>query len=210
MTMKLYYNPGACSLSPHIILCETGLPHQIEKVDLKSKTTESGKDFKAIAERGQVPLLVLDSGETLTEGAAIVQYLADLKPQANLAPANGTMDRVRLQEWLNYISTEVHKAHAPLFYGAAVGEKAQEFARGKISQAYDYLSGKLSGQDYLMGKNFTVADAYLFTVLNWHQFVNIDLSAWPVLKAYHARVASRPSVQQAMKAEGLTPSAQAA
>lgn len=200
--MKLYYTPGVCSLSPHIVLSEAGFDYELEKVDLKTKKTESGADYNTIAEKSSVPLLVLDNGEKLSEGVAIVQYLADLKPEANLAPKNGTFERVRLQEWLNYISTELHKSHGPLFNPAA-GPQAAEFFTAKIKKAYDYVSEKLKGKQYLTGDQFTIADAYLFTVINWHNFVKIDLSPWPVLVEYQKRVAARPNVQKALKAEGL-------
>lgn len=200
--MKLYYTPGVCSLSPHIILEELGLTYEAEKVDLKTKRTETGKDYTAIAEKSAVPLLVLDNGEKLTEGVAIVQYLADLKPEAGLAPKNGSFERVRLQELLNYIATEFHKAHSPLFMPGC-GEAAVEIYTKKIKSAYSYLSEKLKHKPYLLGEQFTVADAYGFTVINWHNVVNIDLSPWPVLVDYQKRIAARPAVQAAMRAEGL-------
>jgi glutathione S-transferase len=201
--MKLYYSSGACSLSPHIVLREAGLPFDLEQVDLKTKKTKSGKDYNAIAEKSAVPLLELADGEFLSEGVAIVQYIADLAPQAKLAPANGTIERVRLQEWLNYISTEMHKTFGPFFRADTFGPGAIEFLRGKLTKNFDYLSGKLQDKQYLMGDQFTVADAYLFTVLNWTNWVKIDLSPWPVLVAYQERVAARPAVQAALKEEGL-------
>lgn len=200
--MKLYYNPGACSLSPHIVLCEAGYKYDAEKVDLKTKKTDAGKDFSAISDKGAVPLLILDNGEQLSEGVAIVQYLADQKPESNLAPKNGTMERVRLQEWLNYIATELHKSHSILF-GPEAKSTAAEINVGKIKKCYDYISAKLQGKKYLMGDQFTVADAYLFTILGWHKAANIDLASWPVLAEYHKRISERPKVQEAMKAEGL-------
>jgi glutathione S-transferase len=199
--MKLYYSSGACSLSPHIVLIEAGYKFDLENVDLKAKKTASGKDFNAISEKGYVPLLELDNGEMLSEGAAMVQYLADEKPASNLAPKAGTMERVRLNEWLTYISSEVHKGFAPLW--ANVNAEAVEFAKKRLFQRFDYLEKKLKGQDFLMGKQFTVADAYLFTVLNWSNAHKIDMSKWPNIKAYMQRVSQRPSVQTAMKAEGL-------
>ena len=201
--MKLYYTPGVCSLSPHIVLNEAGIAYELEKVDLKTKKTETGKDYNTIAEKGSVPLLVLDNGETLTEGVAIVQYLADLKPESGLAPKGGTLERARLQEWLNYITSEMHKVHYALFNPQVVGPQAVEVYTKKLKATYDYVSSKLKGKQYLLGDQFTVADAYLFTVINWHNFVNIDLSPWPVLVEYQKRVSSRPKVQQALKAEGL-------
>lgn len=201
--MKLYYSPAACSLSPHIVALEAGIPLTLEKVDMKTKTTESGKDYNTIAEKGAVPALELDDGQLLTEGVAIVQYLADLKPEAKLAPKNGTFERVRLQEWLNYISTELHKGIGGLFRADSYGPQGAEFIRSLLNKKFDYLAKKLDGKQYLTGDQFTVADAYLFTVLNWTNFVKIDLAPWPALAAYQKRVAARPSVQQAMKAEGL-------
>jgi glutathione S-transferase len=199
--MKLYYSPGACSLSPHIVLCEAGLPHELIKVDLKTKKTEHGDDFNAINAKGYVPTLVTDGGEVLTEGPAIVQYLADLAPTKNLAPAAGTMARVRLQEWLNFISTEVHKGFSPLFRNAPT--EWQEVVRATLAVRFSHLAAVLEKQPYLMGNDFSVADAYLFTVLNWSKWVKIDLAPWPALGAYQARVAARPGVQQALKKEGL-------
>jgi glutathione S-transferase len=201
--MKLYYAPGVCSLAPHIVLREAGYEFELEKVNLKTKRTEFGEDFSALNDKSSVPFLVLDSGETLTEGVAILQYLADQKPEANLAPMNGTMERVHLQEWLSYISTEVHKTHWPLFYTDQVGEQASQVYLQKLKKAYDYVSNALQGKQYLMGDRFTVADAYMYTILNWHKFIKVDLSPWPVLMEYQKRVAARPKVQEALKAEGL-------
>lgn len=201
--MKLYYAPGACSLSPHIVLCEAGITHEMERVDLKTKKTESGKDYGAIAEKGAVPLLQLDNGDVLSEGPAIVQYLADLKPETNLIPKAGTMERVRVQEWLNYISTELHKGIAIFFRADQIGAQAQEFFAQMMKKRLDYVSSKLKGKKYLTGDQFTVADAYLFTVVNWSNPLKIDLSAWPALVEYQKRVAARPKVQEAMRMEGL-------
>jgi glutathione S-transferase len=201
--MKLYYTPSVCSLAPHIVLREAGYEFELEKVNLKTKKTESGEDFSAINDKSSVPFLVLDSGETLTEGVAIVQYLADQKPETNLAPSNGTMERVHLQEWLSYISTEIHKTHWPLFYTNQVGEQASQVYLEKLKKAYDYVSNALKDKQYLMGDRFTVADAYMYTVLNWHKFIKIDMSPWPVLVEYQQRVAARPKVQEALRAEGL-------
>lgn len=199
--MKLYYSPGACSLSPHIVLCEAGLPHELVKVDLKTKKTEQGDDFNAINAKGYVPTLVTDGGEVLTEGPAIVQYLADLAPAKNLAPAAGTMARVRLQEWLNFISTELHKGFGSLFRNPPA--EWQEVVRSTLAARCTYLAGVLEKQPYLLGEQFSVADAYLFTILNWSQWLKIDLAPWPALGAYQARIAARPGVQQALKKEGL-------
>lgn len=200
--MKLYYSPGVCSLSPHIVLCELGMKYELEKVDLKTKKTETGKDYGTIAEKGAVPLLVLDNGQQLTEGVAIVQYLAEQKPEAGLIPASG-LERARVQEWLNFISTELHKGFGPLFNAAAIGPQAVDFFTAKLKKNFDYLTKKLEGKTFLMGDHYTLADAYLFTVLGWTKFIGMDLSPWPVLVEFQKRVASRPAVQQAMKAEGL-------
>ncbi len=199
--MKLYYSPGACSLSPHIVLREAGLDFEMERVDLKSKKTEHGNDYLEINPKGYVPALRLDDGELLTEGPAIVQYLADRVPDRKLAPAAGTMERVRLQEWLNFISTELHKSHSPLFNPAAP-EEWKTWMRDLIGRRLALVAKQLEGRDYLLG-DFSVADAYLFTVLSWGRFVNVDTSAWPVIGAYQARMAARPAVQAALKAEGL-------
>lgn len=201
--MKLYYTPSVCSLAPHIVLREAGYEFELEKVNLKTKKTESGEDFSAINDKSSVPFLVLDSGETLTEGVAIVQYLADQKPETNLAPKNGTMERVHLQEWLSYISTEIHKTHWPLFYTNQVGEQASQVYLQKLKKAYDYVANAMQDKQYLMGDQFTVADAYMYTVLNWHKFIKVDMSPWPVLVEYQQRVAARPKVQEALRAEGL-------
>lgn len=200
--MKLYYIPGACSLSPHIILREAGLSFDLVKVDGKTKKTDSGADFNAINPKGYVPLLELDDGQRLTEGAVIVQYLADRKPEAKLAPAAGTPDRYRLQEWLNFIASEVHKGFSPLF-NPQLPESWKTVVVDRLGTRFDYLSKHLEKNQYLMGNGFSVADAYLFTVLNWTRFVGIDLGKWPLLQAYSARIAARPSVQQALAAEGL-------
>jgi glutathione S-transferase len=200
--MKLYYSPGACSLSPHIVLLEAGLPFDIESVDLKTKKTGSGEDFTAINPKGSVPALQLDDGNVLTEGVAITQYVADQKPESGLAPRAGSFERYRLIELLNYIASEVHKGFGPLFNPKASADwKASAVAA--ISGKFDWLSGYLGTKTYLFGDNFTVADAYLFTILGWTGHVGIDLGKWPVLAAYSARVASRPKVQAALKAEGL-------
>jgi len=197
--MKLYYTPGACSLSPHIVLREAGLAFDAESVDLASKKTKSGADFRAVNPKGSVPALQLDNGEVLTEGAAIVQYLADRKPAAKLAPAAGTMERYRLQEWLNYIASEIHKGFSPLFNPKASDEWKQ-IVKGNLATRFDFLSNKLKGKDYLMG-SFSVADAYLFTVLGWAKELKIDLAKWPVLATYMERVAARPAVKAALEAE---------
>ena len=194
--MKLFFSPGACSLSPHIVLHEAGLAHESERVDLKKKVTASGADFAAINPKGYVPALQLDNGELLTEGPAIVQYLADQKPASNLAPANGTLARYRLQEWLNFISTEVHKQYSPLFSPTTPPETRQT-AIDRLNSRFAYLNRELSGRSFLMGDSFTVADAYLFTVLNWARMLKMDMAAYPSLNAFVARVEARPAVQSA-------------
>ncbi|MCX7144880.1 MAG: glutathione transferase GstA [Sulfuritalea sp.] len=200
--MKLYYSPGACSLSPHIALAEAGLAYTTEKVDLKTKKTETGADFFAINPAGYVPALVLDNGETLTEGPAIVQYIADLAPAKKLAPPAGGFERVRLQEVLNFISTELHKSFSPLFNPTAP-EEWKTFTRGLIGRRLDVVEQKLAGRDYLMG-DFSVADGYLFTVLGWGRLVGVEVKEnRPLVAAYLGRVMARPGVQQAMKEEGL-------
>ncbi len=200
--MKLYFSPGACSLSPHIALREAGLPVELVKVDLRAKTLSDGSDFRTVNPKGYVPAIQLPDGSLLTEGPAIVQYIADQAPQSGLAPAAGTIERYRLQETLNYISTELHKSFSPLFNPNAPEEwKAQ--VKTMLAARFDLLSARLEGQSYLFGEQFTVADGYLFTVLNWTRLVGIDLSAWPVLTAFQQRVASRPAVQAALAAEGL-------
>ncbi len=200
--MKLFIKPGACSLSPHIVLEELGLPYETEVVDLARKTTASGQDFLAINPKGYVPALLLDSGELLTEGPAIVQYLADLAPEKQLAPANGSIARYQLQSWLTFIGTEVHKSFSP-FFNPKAPQEWKDIARANLERRLAYVAQQLEGRDYLLGSEFTVADAYLFTVLNWSKFIKLDLGAWPLLLAYQARVAARPAVQAALKAEGL-------
>jgi glutathione S-transferase len=199
--MKLYFSPGACSLSPHIVLHETGLPFTAVKVDLKTKAMEGGGDFRAVNGRGYVPVLELDNGARLAEGPAIVQYLADQAPLKQLAPANGSLGRYQLQEWLNFITSELHKQFSPLF-DPSYPEELKARQRDKLAGRFDWIVAQLGGKDYLMGE-FTVADAYLFTVLNWCQWTGIDLGRWPALQAYVARVAARPAVRAALKAEGL-------
>ncbi|MGA2708607.1 MAG: glutathione transferase GstA [Steroidobacteraceae bacterium] len=200
--MKLFYAPGACSLSPHIVLLEAGVPFTKERVDLKSKKTEHGSDYLAINSKGAVPALQLDNGAVLTEGAVITQYIADQKPDSTLAPRAGTLERYRLMELLNYIATEVHKGFGPLFNPNASSEW-KEAAVAALSTKFDWLSSFLGSKTYLLGDAFTLPDAYLFTVLNWTPRVGIDLKKWPILSAYHARVGQRPKVLEAMKAEGL-------
>jgi len=200
--MKLYFSPGACSLSPHIVLREAGFQFDIERVNLADKKTASGADFRAINPKGYVPALVLDNGEVLTEGPAIVQYLADRVPEKKLAPAAGTMERYRLMEWLNFISTELHKGFSPLFKPGTPDE-TKKMARDTLALRLEIVAKQLDGKEYLTGNQFTVADAYLFTVLNWASRVDVDLSRWPVFKAFQQRVAARPAVHAVLVAEGL-------
>ena len=200
--MKLYYKPGACSLTPHIILCESGLGADIEKVDLGTKKTETGSDYLALNPKGYVPALQLDDGSLLTEVSAIVQYLADRAPEKRLIPAAGTMERYHVLEWLSYISSELHKAFNPLFNPKAP-EEWKVLVKEMLARRIDFISKHLEGKDYLMGASFTVADAYLFNVLNWSRLVKVDLTPWPLIKAFSERVAARPAVRAAMLAEGL-------
>ncbi|NTV72091.1 MAG: glutathione transferase GstA [Azonexaceae bacterium] len=200
--MKLYYATGACSLSPHIVLSELGLPYELVKVELSTHLTADGQDYTAINPKGYVPALQLDDGQLLTEGPAIVQYLADQKPSGGLLPPAGTLERARVQEWLTFIGTELHKNFSPLFNpNASADWKAA--AKANIERRFGYIEKALAGRDYLTGSNFCVADAYLFTVVNWTKFVKIDLAPWPALAAFHQRVMARPAVQAALREEGL-------
>ena len=200
--MKLYYSPGACSLSPHIALHEAGLAHTPVLASTKSHKLQDGTDYYGINPLGYVPLLELDNGERLREGPAIVQYIADQVPDKKLAPANGTLERYRLQEWLTFIGTEVHKGFSPLFV-PTTPEDYKPQVRERLLQRLTWVDGQLAGKQYLMGDQFTVADGYLFTVTNWAAFVALDISDLKNLAAYRERVAARPAVQAAMKAEGL-------
>ncbi|HEY1460885.1 MAG TPA: glutathione transferase GstA [Casimicrobiaceae bacterium] len=204
--MKLYYSPGACSLSPHITFREAGLPVTLVKASTKTHKLDDGTDYYTLSPKGYVPLLELDNGEFLSEGPAIVQYLADQNPGSGLAPAAGTLSRYRLMEWLNFVTAELHKQFGPMFQPNTPPE-FKEVLKDKISKRYDWLAGELKGKDYLMGTQFTVADAYLYTILRWTNFVGLDLAKWPVLAAYKARVESRPKVQEALVAEGLVKAA---
>ena len=199
--MKLYYSPGACSLAPHIALSESGLPYTTKRVDLKTHTLVDGTDYYTINPKGYVPLLELDDGARLSEIAAIVQYIADRKP-GTLAPAYGTMERYRLMEWLNFIATELHKQFSPLWY-PTTPEATKDAQIAKLKTRFELISKTLAAQPYLMGNDFTVADAYLFTILNWAPMLKVDLAPWPALVAYQARVAARPAVHAALVAEGL-------
>jgi len=200
--MKLFYSPGACSLSPHIALREAGLTFELDKVTFGTKKTDSGADFNAINPKSYVPTLQLDDGQVLTEGPAIVQYIADQKPESKLAPKAGTFERYRLQEWLNFISTELHKQFGPLFSPKTPDEKKQEI-KDQLGKRFDFVTKSLEGKSFLLGEDFSVADGYLFTVLNWTNFVGFDLGPWSALKDYMARVAARPAVKAALVAEGL-------
>lgn len=200
--LKLYYVPGTCALCPHIVLHEAGVSFTTEKVNPKDKTTESGQDYNAINPKGYVPALVMNNGQLLTEVAVIVQYIADLVPDKKLASLAGTMDRYHLQEWLNFISSEIHKGFSPLF-NPRVPEEAKTVFKERLAGRLNIAAKALEGKDYLMGKTFTVADAYLYTVLRWSPRMNVDLSPWPVLQAYLERIAARPAVKTAMAEEGL-------
>ena len=200
--MKLYYSPGACSLAPHIVLNESGLPFTLVKADLKAHRLEDGSDYYPITSKGQVPLLELDNGDRLSEGPAIVQYLADQVPAKNLAPANGTMARYRVQEWLNFITSELHKGIGGMF-NPAMPEEAKALMRAKALDRLKYVDSQLEGKLYLMGDAFTVPDAYLFTVTRWTQYVGVDISGLKNLGAFMTRMEARPAVHEALEAEGL-------
>lgn len=200
--MKLYYKAGACSLSPHIILREAGLDFSIVKVDLATKKTESGDDFLAVNPKGQIPTLELNDGSILTEGVAIVQYLADQKPDRQLLPEVGTLARYHALEWLNYIATELHKGFSPLF-NPKTPEEFKTVTREALAKKFAYVNDSLKGHQYLLGARFSVADAYLFTVMGWAKALKFDLSALTDLNAYLDRVAARPAVDAALVAEGL-------
>jgi glutathione S-transferase len=199
--MKLYYSPGACSLSPHIALLEAGLPYDLVKVDLRAKKLENGDDYLTVNPKGQVPALQLDSGELVTEGPVIVQMIAD-RAGKGLAPARDSAERYKLLELLNFITTEVHKNFGPIF-SPVLADDAKAFFKDRVMGKFKYLDSQLAGRDYLMGKQFTVADGYLFTMLSWADRMKFDLSAMPNLVAYKDRVAARPKVQEALSKEGL-------
>ncbi|MBU9829682.1 glutathione transferase GstA [Rahnella sp. FC061912-K] len=200
--MKLYYKSGACSLSPHIILREADLDFSIEKVDLATKKTETGDDFLAVNPKGQIPTLLLNDGTILTEGVAIVQYLADQKPDRQLMPEQGTLARYHALEWLNYIATELHKGFSPLF-NPKTPEDFKAVTRDALSKKFAYVNESLKNNHFLLGARFSVADAYLFTVMGWAKALKFDLSALTELNAYLDRVAARPAVDAALTAEGL-------
>ncbi len=199
--MKLYYIPGTCSLAPHIVAREAGIELDLVAVDIATKRTADGGDYRAINPKGAVPALELSSGEVLTEGAMIVQFLADLHPEAGLAPANGTFDRYRLQEWLNWISSELHKGFGPLWL-KDTPQATQAAAKASLALKFSYLDRHLAGSDYLLA-GFSVADAYAFVVLGWAKFLAIDLARWPHVAAYLERLSIRPAVKAALVAEGL-------
>jgi glutathione S-transferase len=200
--MKLYFSPAACSLAAHIALVEARLDFRLERVDLRSKRTATGADYLSINTKGAVPALELKDGTVLTEGPAVLQFVADRAPDRGLVPAHGTLERYRLVEWLNFIATELHKNFSPLF-NPALPEEAKDASRANLRRHVGWVAGQLEGSDFLMGTQFTVADAYLFTVLGWAGHVRVDLAPWPVLAAYLQRVAERPAVQQALREEGL-------
>jgi glutathione S-transferase len=204
--MKLYYSPGACSLSPHIALLEAGLPYELVKVDLRTKKLENGEDYLKVNPKGQVPALGFDSGEIVTEGPVIVQMIADRAAAKALAPARDSSDRYKLLEWLNFVTSEVHKSFDPLF-APALADDAKPFFRDRVMGKLKYIDSQLAGRDYLMGKPFTVADGYLCTMLTWADRLKFDLSGLPNILAYKARVAVRPKVQEALKREGLAQAA---
>jgi glutathione S-transferase len=200
--MKLYYSPGACSLSPHIALLEAGLPYELVKVDLRAKKLENGDDYLKINPKGQVPALALDNGELATEGPVIVQMIADKAAGKNLAPARDSAERYKLQEWLNFITGELHKNFSPLF-NPAIPEEVKNVFKERIMGKFKYLDSQLAGRDYLMGKQFSVADGYLYTMLRWADGNKMDLSGFKNLMAFKDRVAARPKAQEALTKEGL-------
>ncbi len=200
--MKLYFTPGACSLAPHIALRELGISCELQKVDLATHRTDTGEDYYTINPKGYVPAITLDNGELLTEVAVVLQYLADQKPASGLSPRSGTMDHYRLIEWLNFITSEIHKQFGPMFNPKITPEWKQN-QMNALGRRFDYLSTHLNNRNFLLGDSFTIADAYLFTVLSWSGYLNMDLGKWPRIKDYIARVAARPAVKEAMREEGL-------
>lgn len=200
--MKLYYLTGACSLASAIALLEAGLKFELVKVDRKTRQAADGLDFNEVNPKGYVPALALDNGEVLTENVAVLQYIADRNPAAKLAPPAGTLERYRLMEWLSFINSEIHKSFSPLFRAEA-HEAVKEYARANLSRRLDYAERALGSKPYLMGEQFTVADAYLYVVLGWGAHVNVDIGRWPQLKRLHDRVGARPRTIEALKSEGL-------
>jgi glutathione S-transferase len=199
--MRLYFSPGSCSLSPHIVLRETGTTFELEQVNNQEKKTKSGKDYWTVNPKGQVPCLELDNGDTLTEGPVIVQYVAD-QNGSGLAGKPGSMERYRIQEWLNFTTSELHKTFGPILR-PTTPDAFKEISRANLGKRFDWIDKELAGKQYLMGDKFSVADAYMFTVMRWTQRINVDLTKWPNIKAYMDRVGGRPKVQEALKAEGL-------
>ncbi len=200
--MKLYYAPGACSMASHIALHETGLPFEIDKLDSSTMTTAGGENFMQVNPKGYVPTIRLDDGSIMSEGAAVLQYIADQNAASGLAPRAGTMERYRLQEWLTFIGTELHKTYSPLF-NKAVSPEAKTRGFDLLTRRLGYVESQLADRSYLMGDTFTVADAYMFVVVRWSDRVGFDLAPFPRIREYLARIAARPTVQAAMKAEGL-------
>lgn len=202
--MKLFYKPGACSLAPHIALHVAGVDFETIKVDTDTKTTEDGANYLDITPKGYVPALQLDSGEVLTEAPAILQYIADQHPEAELAPANGTIERARAQSYLNFVSSEVHKAYGPFFAATPLSDERRSAAETGVAKRLNVMEAELAdGRTYLLGDKFSVADCYFWVVINWSNFINIDLGKWPKIKAYWERVSTLPALQAALKAEGL-------
>lgn len=200
--MKLYFVPGTCSLAPHIVLREAGFSFELDKMDPATRRTAGGEDYLQINPKGYVPALRLDNGQVLTEVGVVLQYLADQKPDTGLAPAAGTLERYRLMEWLSFVSSEIHKTFSPLF-NPKITPEMREDRLNLLGRRLDVLAAGLGGKPYLMGEKFSIADAYLFTVLNWSHRLQVDLGKWPTLQNYMSRVSGRPSVLAAMKAEGL-------
>jgi glutathione S-transferase len=200
--MKLYFSPGSCSLSPHIVLREAGFSFDLEQVNNQEKKTRSGEDYWGINAKGQVPVLELDDGERITQGPVIVQYLADKKPSSRLIPMPGTMERVRVQEWLNFITSELHKGYAPLFR-PTTPDAYRDIIKETLGKRFDWLDQHFAAHEFLTGDGFTVADAYMFTILRWSDRLKIDMSKWTNIRAFMDRVAARPKVREALTAEGL-------
>ena len=204
--MKLYYSPSACSLAANISLREAGIAFDAVQVDLRSKKTASGENFLAINPKGYVPALQLDDGQVLTENVAVLAYIGDRKPEAKLAPAAGSMERYRLIEWLAFINSEIHKAHG-IFFNPAASEEVKQMQRAAITRRYDWLEEVLNTRQCLMGTQFTLADAYLYTILRWASVAGVDLAKWPALKSYEERIGARQHVREALLAEGTQPKA---
>ena len=200
--MKLYYAPGACSLAPHIVAREAGLSLDLDQLDFATRTTASGRPFAEINPKGYVPALETRDGTVMTEVSALIQYLADQAPQAGLMPAAGMPERYKVLEWIGFVSTEIHKGFGPL-WNPATPDSVKDAAKDKLFQRFAYIDQRLAGQSYLTGERFTVADAYLFTVTNWTKIHGLSLAAYPNLSAFMDRVAARPKVQEALRAEGL-------